>query len=128
MQQSGGIEYVTGGVGEDERLSLDAARKDFNLELVFADRASGSYLSDVEVTLLDRGGREVLKTVTRGPRLLARLPPGAYKVMATFEGAPQARNVTAPPRGTRTMAMYWDDPSVAQAPAGEASRGSTLAR
>ncbi len=127
VERSGEIQYVTGGVGEDERLAFDEARKAFNLELIFADQRSGSYLSDVEVTVLDKGGREVLKTLSQGPRLLARMPPGSYKVMATFDGTPQARNVSVPAKGTRTVPIYWHDPTVVVAPddPGHASRGTS---
>lgn len=46
----------------------------------------GSYLSNVDVKILQKAGKQVLATVTEGPVLLADLPAGTYSLMATAEG------------------------------------------
>jgi hypothetical protein len=114
VQQSGDVQYVTGGIGDEERAAFDEARKAFNLELIFAAKGGGEYLSGLDVVIQDKSGREVLKTHSEGPRLLARVPPGSYKVTALYDGMPQTRTVTAPAQGTRTVPLYWRDASVGE--------------
>jgi hypothetical protein len=113
VQESGNVQFVTGGVGDDERFAFDELRKAFNLELVFAAKG-GAYVADVDIVIQDKSGREVLRTRAEGPRLLARLPQGAYKVTASYDGVPQVRSFAVPGRGTRQIALYWTDPSVAE--------------
>ena len=94
----GGVDTLSGGVGEGGR----QAHPEYSLKLVFA-LSSGTYLSDVQVEILDQDGRSVLKAATRGPWLFAKLSPGTYRVVArrgrgpateamiTIEGARQKR-------------------------------------
>lgn len=46
---------------------------------------SGSYLSDVNVTVTNASGQEVVQTVTEGPWLILDLPDGNYQVRAEVE-------------------------------------------
>lgn len=75
-------EFVSGGVGLDARQQMQVQAGQYNLHLEFATTLSGEYLSDVEVTITDGRGSNVLSTRTEGPWLLARLPAGAYAVSA----------------------------------------------
>jgi hypothetical protein len=54
-------------------------------------------VADVPVIVTDAKGGKAIDTVSNGPWFLAKLPPGAYRVSATFGGETQAQmaNVTA---------------------------------
>lgn len=80
-----GIRYVSGGVGEAEAAAMRAAASRYSLDLLTV-AADGSYLSDVQVNIRQRGGEEVLATKTSGPMLLAALPPGRYILEASIRG------------------------------------------
>jgi hypothetical protein len=125
MREQGAVRYLTGGVGEDERAQMDQRRGEFNLELIFAARGGGNYLADVDVAVLDSSGQEVLRTTADGPRVLAQLPPGRYTVVAGFDAKVQRRTVSVPRKGTRQVALYWEDPSVAALPVMEPDRASS---
>jgi hypothetical protein len=73
---------LTGGVGEDERLELESQEKQYNLKLLFTGER-GMYLSDVQVTITDKGKNVVVDTLTDGPILLAKLPAGRYTLHAS---------------------------------------------
>lgn len=92
VQQSGGISYVSGGVGADSSDRLNALAKDFNVKLVFALK-SGDYVSEVAVAIVDAAGKSLVNTKAEGPLFLARLPRGNFKISATFGGRTETRTV-----------------------------------
>lgn len=87
-----GIEFLSGGVGKDERDAIQAQFKEFNTRLVFAD-STGKYLAAVAVRVTDAKGKAVLETTTQGPWLLANLPAGGYEVKASFQGRELTRRL-----------------------------------
>jgi hypothetical protein len=78
-----GTPYMSGGVGQEERERMIKMAQGYNLKLEFAD-SRGNYLSDVNVTVDDQHGKEILRTTTAGPWLYAELPQGKYDVKASF--------------------------------------------
>lgn len=107
LQTSGGVSYITGGVGLDESAAIKAAEKDFNLSLLFAQNKRGEYLADVQVSIVDKAGKTVLKVVSDGPMLLVRLPAGAYKVSANHEGKTLVKAVQVEAKGVARAAFVW---------------------
>lgn len=101
-----GVRYMTGGVGEEERSQLLASAQDFNLKLVFAEK-SGDYLADLNVAIADSTGRKILEARADGPLMLAKLPPGNYRITAMTNGREQTRNVSVARRGQRSLTFYW---------------------
>lgn len=93
-----GVLFVTGGIGIDEAKAFEAAAPRYSLRLTFAT-PSGSYLSDVDVTLSTDAGRPVLHTRTDGPFLFVMLPAGRYRILVNSGGADVNRLVTVPHRG-----------------------------
>ena len=72
-----GVSSLSSGVSREGRL----AHPEYSLKLVFA-RASGAYLSGVQVEILDQNGNTVLKKKAKGPWLYVKLPTGIYRVVA----------------------------------------------
>lgn len=105
-QDYNGTPYISGGVGDTERQQLDQVSKDYNLKLILAER-SGSYLAQVDVTILDAKGAKVLEAPSVGPFLLVKLPPGNYRVSATYEGKTLNQRIAVPSRGQQTREFYW---------------------
>jgi len=101
-----GVLYVTGGVGEGERAAIAEIARDFNLKLTFAEK-SGDYLSGVKTVITRRDGRKVLELNSEGPLVLAKLPPGEYRVSATANGREQTRDATVAGTGQRSLNFYW---------------------
>jgi len=101
-----GIPYISGGVGLDERDSLRAISRDYNLQVTCALR-EGNYLSDVHMTIQDAKGATILDTVPQGPWLFTKLPPGHYTVVANLQGKAQQRSAHVPPTGHAEVYFYW---------------------
>jgi hypothetical protein len=77
----GNITYITGGIGEEERNELDAAKKDYNLHITNADK-TGAFTGDTHIAILDHDGNQLVN-VAVGPIFLASLPAGQYRIEAT---------------------------------------------
>ncbi|MGE5386327.1 MAG: carboxypeptidase-like regulatory domain-containing protein [Betaproteobacteria bacterium] len=105
-QESNGIPYLSGGVGDGERQQLEAVSKDYNLKLILAER-SGSYIAQVDVNIVDAKGSTVLEAQSVGPFFLAKLPPGNYRVTATYGGKVLRQRIAVPSRGLQTREFYW---------------------
>lgn len=90
--KSYGNEYITGGVGFDEREAMEAMAEEYNMKAVFA-LASGNFIADIAVTITKPTGEKVLETVSTGPWLYVKLPPGAYSVKALYKGTEKIRTI-----------------------------------
>ena len=116
--QAGGISYVSGGVGDEERAALEAMERQhsYNTKLVFAVRA-GNFLSGANVRITDARGHEVLNVPTSGPLFYAQLPPGTYRVTATPLDVSQGGAITKTTTirvgssALRTVQFGWDRPA-----------------
>ena len=71
---------LVGGVGEEEREAMRPEAAHYNVWLVLAERDTGNYLADVKVRVVDGSDNAVVDTVADGPWLIAKLPPGHYRV------------------------------------------------
>ena len=106
VRSSGGISYVSGGVGAPSTDRLSALAKDFNLKLVFALK-SGDYVSGVDVTIADATGKTLLKAKSEGPWFLTRLPAGNFKITAALDGKPETRTIAVGAEKLRTVDFRW---------------------
>lgn len=109
-QTSGGIEYVTGGFGDEMAEAFKKAESSYPLALTFAEDAGGGsrpYVADVHVVVKDEAGKVVLDVPSVGPYFLARLQPGSYSVDATYMGKTQTQNVAIGQGGSARQVMTW---------------------
>lgn len=106
VQSSGGVSYVSGGVGLESIDQLTTLSRDFNLKLVFALN-SGVYVSDVRVAIADTTGKSLLNATSDGPWFLTKLPAGNYQIVATFAGKAVTRRVAVGAARLSTVDMRW---------------------
>lgn len=106
VHTTGGVTYVSGGVGAESIDQLSALAKDFNLKLVFALK-SGDYVSGVGVTIADAAGKTLLTTTSDGPWFLTKLPAGNYKIVATFAGTAVTRQAAVGAASLSVVDMRW---------------------
>jgi len=104
--EQNGIAYATGGVGQDESAAMRGMAKDYSLRVLAAAK-SGEYVADVKVAISDAQGKQVLALDIQGPYLLARLPPGRYRVDAAYGQARQTRQVQVPSSGQADVSFYF---------------------
>lgn len=108
-QTQGDVSFIGGGVGSDERERLQAIGTDYNLRLIFSTQGSGDYLSGVNVTIKDAGGKIVLETVTDGPMLFVKLKPGRYGVSVDYQARLMHKTVTVNDSTRAPLAFAWPE-------------------
>lgn len=103
---AGAVTYVSGGIGDASLDELKSTSKNYNLKLVFA-LYSGAFMDNVIVAITDAGGRQVLDTTSEGPWLLAKLPAGSYRVVATSSGKAITQQAAIDPKKLKTLNFRW---------------------
>jgi hypothetical protein len=90
------VNFVNGGVTQEEADQLRARASSFPVEIQFARRMDGAsaFAAEVHVRIVDASGNFVLVLPAAEPILLANLPPGRYTVEATYEGQTQRQQLT----------------------------------
>jgi hypothetical protein len=91
----GAVTYLSGGIGSEQSSAFKSAMHRYPLVLEFVGKTSygNDYLADVPVTISDSHGKDLLSTKSDGPFMLVSLPPGRYKVSATYSGKTESRAV-----------------------------------
>jgi hypothetical protein len=98
------LRLVCGGIGSDEREAMEAKAPSANLSLEMFIAPGGEYVADVDVTLQPLGGeRAPLAVHTEGPICLLHVPPGRYRIEATFSGVTRSAQTTVPAGATRPV-------------------------
>jgi hypothetical protein len=101
-----GIQYANGGIGEEEADTLSQMATDYSLNLILS-QGDGGKIVNVEVTIYDAQGKSVFTLSNAGPQLLVNLPPGRYRIMATYKGVKQSNTFTLDGRKTNRVIMNW---------------------
>lgn len=101
------INYITGGVGIDEIEAMHSVVKDYNLILQFQAKKNGAFLSDVDITVQGKKGETVFTARSDGPCLFAKVPPGQYKVTASFDGKPLKKSANIKGHHRSELYFYW---------------------
>ena len=110
-ERHGSVSVLHGGVGAEERAAMQDKAAQYNLQLTFARRGSGEYLSAVKVTIRDARAATVLDTTASGPWLFARLPAGEYSVAAQADGQTLTQKLSIPASGRRDWVFRFDAPA-----------------
>ena len=101
------LPYMTGGIGSDETQAMQDARKNYNLLMTFAIK-SGEYQADVDVTLVDHGGKALATFKAVGPLFYVKVVPGQYRIQATARGKQLSQSAAVTAGATRDVRFYWD--------------------
>ena len=73
------INYVNGGIGQEEAEALRAEARMYPLELMFSRRGDGEraeFVAEVHLQILDAMGQVIVDRPSQGPIFLAHLPDG----------------------------------------------------
>jgi hypothetical protein len=107
VQNAQGINYVTGGVGEDEVEEIRALIPQYSLRVIFSEGVSGRSATDVNVTIYDTMKKIVLNVESAQPQLLVNLPAGKYKIVADLNGEKQSHPFTISANAHKKIILNW---------------------
>ncbi len=106
----GDVSYVSGGITYEQLPAFKEARSDYPLgiEIYQKNGAKSEFTADADVKVINRSGDVVLETKADGPFVLAKVPPGTYRVEASLNGKTvKSKPVTVSgKRHTRTMLVF----------------------
>jgi hypothetical protein len=103
-----GFPYSAGGVSSEEREVLQASGKAYNVQLTFAEKG-GAYLSDINLVITDAKGGEIIGIKADGPLFYIQLPPGKYRVRATFKNeTKQLQSLVVAKGKILRQTLVWD--------------------
>lgn len=106
-QTAHGATWVCGGVGLDESSAMQKLSRDYPLMLTFT-AGNGAYLSDVQVTVSQKGQPPVVDVSCGGPMMLLKLPAaGNYRLQASVNGAVQERKVSVKSGSHQRLILRW---------------------
>lgn len=107
IKAENGVTYMSGGVGKPEAAAMREEARHYPLSMVFSAAKDNEFLADVQVTIKDKTGKEMLNAVSDGPIMLVKLPAGKYTVAAEAHGKTLHRTVEVPSRGDRQVSFHW---------------------
>jgi len=99
-----GIDYLSGGVGEEIRTAMAAHAAELPFKVVLSASAGEYVVADELVVRSSQGEALVLRNA--GPIVMMRLPPGAYTLEATVAGRTERRSVRVG-SGAQTVNWRW---------------------
>ena len=101
-----GVTYLNGGVGQDQAAAMKAEAKNYPMSMIFAAGRDNEFLANVNVTIKDQHGKELLSRAA-GPIMLVKVPPGTYTVTAERKGAKLHRSVQVGGKGDKQVVFHW---------------------
>jgi len=102
-----GITYLSGGVGKPEAAAMWREAREYPLSMIFSAAKDNEFLADVQVTIKNKAGKEMLSAVSDGPIMLVKLPAGKYNVAVESHGKTLHRTVQVPAKGDRQVSFHW---------------------
>lgn len=101
------LDYVSGGIGLDERVELGNERRAFSLWVQTAAKGTGEFLSRANVKITDTSAEVALETTLDGPWLLVNLQRGRYVVEMMYNGHTQRQTTTIHTGDRSQMVFYY---------------------
>lgn len=87
----GGIDYISGGAGAEDRAAMAARQAEFTFKVVLS-ATGGEYIVADRLSVMTPQG-ELLTVRDAGPIVMMKLAPGPYTLEASWQGRTERRSV-----------------------------------
>lgn len=111
-KMQGEIDFITGGVGEDESFAMRGEAKNWPLLIDFSQNLENRdvWISQVDLRIQDAKGQRIFAVTTDGPLLLVRLPSGNYELVATYENITKKQKIQITDNKLLRVSFNWGPP------------------
>lgn len=109
VEPSHATTYLNGGIGSDEEQYMRSVAADWPLRLTFAQSPSGDFVAGVRLLITNEKGTPYLQSSDAGPMTYVRLPPGKWRIVASYQGKSETREVTLDGKTGRDVFFGWKD-------------------
>ncbi len=99
--------YLNGGIGSDEEHYMRTIAQDWPLRMTFAQSPGGEFVAGVRLLVTDIKGEPYLQLNDAGPMTYARLPAGKYRIVASYQGRSETREVVIDGKSGRGEVFDW---------------------
>jgi hypothetical protein len=89
----GDTAYINGGIGDGEIAYMRENAPKYSLRMEFSERPDGQFVTDVNLAISDRAGAPIFALPSAGPLTDVTLPPGTYRVSASFDSQTKTQEV-----------------------------------
>ena len=105
---SSDIPYISGGNSPAEYDRMEAARRQYNLRLLFSIDNADYVPNSVRVRIQDMASQTTLvDTDAKGPIFYAKVPQGRYLVTLDYDGKQYHQEMGVPENGSATESFNW---------------------
>jgi hypothetical protein len=105
---SSDIPYISGGNSPYEYDRMEAARRQYNLRLLFSTDNADYVPNSVRVRIQDMASqRTLVDTDAKGPIFYAKVPQGRYLVTLDYDGQQYHQEMGVPENGSVTESFNW---------------------
>jgi len=104
-----GLNYMTGGVGHDEVLTMRPHAKKYTLNLLFSEGKSGQAVTEVNVNIYNEQGELIFRIKGAKPLLYVNLPAGNYMILATNNGVKLRHKISIEANTNQKVILNWKD-------------------
>ena len=106
VKTQNGVEYVSGGVSQDEEEAIKSIGTGFNLKLTLAE-STGGYMGGAHIRIDNVKDRPVLETQSEGPLFFAKLEPGTYKIHVSGDSRQFTQMAHVKSTGQEQLTFIW---------------------
>ncbi len=103
-----GHAYQTGGIGDEEVADMDANRAGYNTRMTFSVGSDNAYAANIHLRVTSLTGATVFSLDDAGPLTDLSLPPGRYKVSASYGEAVKTGTITVGRGGHASLNFHWN--------------------
>lgn len=104
-----GLQYITGGIGEEDASAMRAQAKQFSLNLLFSEGESGRAATDINVNIYNEKSESIFRIVGSKPMLYVNLPAGTYTILANNAGQKLRHKFTVEDHKSQRIILNWKD-------------------
>lgn len=105
LQQQGEIYYLTGGIGAEETSAMESEKKDYNLQVINADK-QGHFSGYPHIVIRDMQHNELL-SADGGPLFYTNLPKGHYIVEGSSMKQAKSQHVVISDNKPTRVRFVW---------------------
>lgn len=104
-----GLNYMTGGIGDEEVLEMRPHAKKFTLNLLFSEGDAGQSITDLNVNIYNEQSELVFRVKGAKPILYVNLPAGNYTILANNNGVKLRHKLSIKENTNQRVILNWRD-------------------
>ena len=95
IESRSNLSCMMGGVGLDESQSMREEAKKWPLAIEFSEHIdkTDAWISGARLTIINKNGKTIFDEPCNGPMFLAKLAPGKYQLIASYQGVSKKKTI-----------------------------------